>query len=229
MTGVGGLSQSVSVLLSGRGGVQQIADLATFGVGYLVVDAPVDAALEGRLDGVPGLLRVSSIDTGAVWRLIAPGSRVQLVRPGGGPVPIAADPGAVTTTVDTDLPTVGQAGTLVLAEAADRGWEATADGAPLVGHLANGWAQAFELPAGAHHVTVTFRSNRGRWLVAQALILAVFVVLALPTRRRRGLGHEGDSDEDLPDEDAETAQLLAEAAASHGNAVVVHPPKGAGP
>ena len=191
-----GVAASVSALLSGRGGLQQITDLAAAGVGYLVVDAPVDRALEGTLDGVPGLLRVSAVDSGAVWRLIPPGTRVQLRRAGAVPVAVPADPKSRTTTVDTVLPSSssGGAGELYLAEAADPGWRATADGVALTGHVADGWAQAFDLPSSARHVTVTFSSSRPAWLVVQALLLAALVVLALPTRRRKGLVRLGDDD-----------------------------------
>ena len=194
------VAAAVSRLLSGNGGIDQVTVLASAGVGYLVVDAPVDRALEGTLDGVPGLLRVSAIDTGAVWRLIPPGSRVQLIRSGEAPVAVPVEPASRTTRVDTDLPTsTTEPGELYLAEAADPGWHATADGVPLVGHEVGGWAQAFDLPAAARHVTVTYTSLRSRWLALQALALAVVVVLALPTRRRRGLGRLGDGDDDLMD------------------------------
>ena len=193
-----GVATSVSALLSGSGGLQQITDLAAAGVGYLVVDAPVDRALEGTLDGVPGLLRVSAVDSGAVWRLIPPGTRVQLRRAGAVPVAVPADRASRTTAVDTDLPSssTGGAAELYLAEAADPGWHATADGVALTGHVADGWAQAFDLPSSARHVTVTFSSSRPAWLVVQALLLGVLVVLALPSRRRRGLVRLGDDDGD---------------------------------
>ena len=191
------VGDAVAVLLSGSGGIAQISGLAFAGVGYLVVDAPVDSALERTLDGVPGLLRVSSIDSGAVWRIIPAGSRVQLIRAGESPVAIPADPLSRTTTVDTDLPATGAPAALYLTEAADPGWRATADGVSLAGHVAGGWAQGFVVPASARHVKVTYRSSRSGWLALQALVVAVVVVLALPTRRRRGLGLEGEGDDDL--------------------------------
>jgi GT2 family glycosyltransferase len=200
-----GVSTSVSLLLSGRGGVEQITQLGTAGIGYLVVDAPVDAALERLLDGVPGLLRVSSIDRGAVWRLLPPGARVQLLRTGAAPVAVPADPTSRTTTVDADLPASGSGpAVLLLTEAADPGWRATADGVRLKGHVVDGWAQGFDLPASARHVTIRYVSSRSGWLVAQGLVVLVLVVLALPTRRRRGLGRLGDVDTDTdPENDTE--------------------------
>ena len=73
-----GLGPVVSTLLSGTGGLSQVRFVAGFGVGFVVVDAPVDPTLERRLDGTPGLERVSAVSTGAVWRLVPPGARVQL-------------------------------------------------------------------------------------------------------------------------------------------------------
>jgi hypothetical protein len=196
-----GVRDAVSLVLSGRGGVDQIAQLGLAGIGYLVVDAPVDASLERTLDGVPGLLRVSSIDSGAVWRLLPPGARVQLLRPGVAPLAIPADPLSRTTAVDADLPAAVSGGAeLLLTEAAARGWRATADGTALQGRVLEGWAQGFALPAGATHVTVRYVSSRPGWLTLQGVLVLAVVVLALPTRRRRGLGRDGD-DADADDAD----------------------------
>ena len=182
------LGQSVSVLLSGHGGVQQVVDLAADGVGYLVVDAPVDASLEGRLDGVPGLLRVSSIDTGAVWRLIAPGARVQLVRPGGGARARRREPDARTTTVDTDLPTVGRPARWSWPRQPTR-----LRRRPPTAHRWSGtWPTAGRRPSRSRPVPTTSPSptgsNREGRLVAQALVLLVVVVLALPDQTPAWLG-----------------------------------------
>jgi len=193
---------AVSELLGGVGGLDQLAVLASAGVGYVVVVSPVDPGLERLLDGVPGLLRVSAVDRGAVWRLTRPGARVQVVRAGSLPVAVPADPTAPVTSVNTTLPVATRAqaagsapAELVLAESADPSWHASADGVALVGHVAYGWAQAFDLPASAHTITVTNTASRSGWLVVQAAVLAAFVVAALPTRRRRGLGRETDGED----------------------------------
>jgi len=124
---------------------------------------------------------------------------VLLVRPGSPAlrVPAATVDGA--TTVDATMPAAsgGPApGTLRLADAADGRWRATGDGRPLTGRPSDGWAQAFDVPAGVSHVTVAYDSARSTWLWVEGAVLLVVVVLALPTRRRQ---LDDDELSDLPD------------------------------
>jgi hypothetical protein len=188
------VAEVVAALLAGTADVGEVATLASYATGYVVVNAPVDALVERRLDGTPGLARVSAVAGGAVWRLVPPGSRVTAVPPAGPPVQVDAAPHTSVTTVDTVLPP-GATGELRLAEAADPGWTAIADGQELTGHTSDGWAQAFGLPPGARHVTVRHVDHRAGWLVAEGVLTAVVVILALPGRRRPD---DDDPDADLP-------------------------------
>jgi hypothetical protein len=192
-----GLGTAVSTLLSGTGGPTQVQLVAGFGVGFVVVDAPVDPTIERRLDSTPGLERVSAVSSGAVWRVVPPGARVQLRVPPGSPVTVPADPGQPTTTVATDLgalapslgtgPGAAATGTLRLAETADAGWQASVDGQRLAPRTVDGWAQGFGVDTSTQLAQLTVRhvDDRGRWLLAQAAVVLVLVLLALPSWRRR--------------------------------------------
>ena len=197
------LDRTVQTLLSGTGDIAQTQVLDSYGVGYVVLDAPLDPVIERRLDGTPGLQRVSSVSSGSLWRVVPPGVRVRLLRPPAPAVTIPVDPAAPATTVDAPVPPVAGTpapptgdGTLRLAEAADPGWRASADGKPLAGRTVDGWAQAFAVPASATHVQVTYVDHRGRWLVAQGVLAFTVLLLALPSWRRR------DDGLDEPEQDA---------------------------
>ena len=134
------LDGTVQTLLSGTGDLAQAQELQSYGVAFVVLVAPVDPLTERRLDGTPGLQRVSAATGGSLWRVVPPGVRVQLQRPPTAPVTIPADPGQTVTSVDAAVPpptgvgapadgATGVAGTLRLADAADPGWLASADGA----------------------------------------------------------------------------------------------------
>ena len=116
-------------------------------------------------------------------------------------IPVAAGDPRLPTMVDTRI-AAGPAGRrLAFAEAADGRWQLTVDGAAV--ELAAGDAASAEggqdpsvqqalLPAAAAQVTVSFHgSSRRGWLWAQAIVVSVAVVLALPSRRR-----DLDDDED---------------------------------
>ena len=202
------LDSTVQTLLAGTGDLTQTQDLQAYGVAFVVLVAPVDPVAERRLDGTPGLVRVSAVTSGSLWRVSPPGVRVQLVRPPADPVTIPSDPGTDVTSVDTTVPpptgpgvppgsSAGLPGTLRLADAADPGWSATADGHALTGSRLDGWAQGFAVPASAQHLQVSYVDHRATWLRVQGLLAFVVVLLALPSWRR---GEPDDGDE--PDAEA---------------------------
>ncbi|WP_029068396.1 glycosyltransferase family 2 protein [Jonesia quinghaiensis] len=94
---------------------------------------------------------------------------------------------AGTLSVNATLPEGQGERLLVLAENAAPGWQATLNGRPLTATQVAGM-QGFNIPASAtegQRVTVTYeRSSRLPWLIGQSLVLLVFVLLAVPVRRR---------------------------------------------
>jgi len=183
--------------------------LASLGVGDVLVPVLPDGlteedeaaadrlrdALVAELDATAGLERVTQNAAGILWR-------VQPAAPVGGGEPrevVTAWARLVTTgdaaveepvaargrSVDTRVPPGAAGRLLVLAERADAHWHATLDGVRLRS-VANGWRQTFEIgPSGGHLVVGHEAPQRTTWLVVEAFVLGLTVLLAMPVRRRR--------------------------------------------
>ncbi len=161
--------------------------LASFGIGYVLMPAPVSARLGGLLDSVPGLRLVSKTATFELWEVMDTVAQVTVVEPDGKVVPV--DSGTIGVT-GAAVPASG--GTLLLAEPAG-GWSASVNGRPLTPLAApvNGWEQGFRLPPGGGTLTIG-RSGLIRDLAVGLELLAVLAVaaLALPGARVAGEADE---------------------------------------
>jgi GT2 family glycosyltransferase len=183
------LNLSVAALTAPAGGSVQDQghSLAGFGIGYVLLPAPIDPALARLLDGVPGLRPVSQTAAFALWRVSDPTARVRVVGQNGTVVPVNS--GTVSVT-GAGVPAAG--GTLVLAEPAGN-WSAALNGHPLARLAApvGGWAQGFRLPPGGGSLTVS-HSQLGRTAVVALEALAVAIVLALGLPGARAAGEAGE-------------------------------------
>jgi hypothetical protein len=168
------------------------ADLGRLGIGAVLVPGPTgDAArteLVGRLDATPGLQRVTETAPGVIWRVDADGAGTTAAwarlaqEDGAAPVPVAAAGGRIDTVIDAG----GSGRLLVLAERADPGWHAELDGRPLRA-VPTTWHQTFEVGPGSGRLVVEHAPVvRTPWLAAQAVVLLLTGLLAVPVRRRRG-------------------------------------------
>ena len=67
-------------------------------------------------------------------------------------------------------------------------WRATLDGAPLERETVDGWAQGFVLPPDGGRLEITYDgSERSRWLMLQAGLVGLVILLATPGIRRSEL------------------------------------------
>jgi GT2 family glycosyltransferase len=179
------LSLCVATLTApfGSAATDQGRALASFGIGYVMLPAPVNGALARLLDGVPGLRPVSVTSTFQLWRVIDTTAQATVVEAGGKVVPVPSGPVDVA---GARAPAAG--GTLILAEPYG-GWSATLNGRPLTPLPApvNGWAQGFRLPSGGGVLSVS-HSDAGRDVVVALEVLAVLIVaaLGLPGARMAG-------------------------------------------
>ncbi len=166
-----------------------VAALAQWGVGFLVVRAPVPASVEHRLDATDGLSRIGAYGESAVWRvepgaagtgLLAP-SRVRVVT------------GAAATTVPVTgqhaatrarLPVPGGS-RLVIAEppAWARHAVVRANGRTLTATTAGGQS-AYLLPAGAVDLSVRVPTPSPTLLWLYTAALAALLYLAVPLGSR---------------------------------------------
>jgi GT2 family glycosyltransferase len=199
----------VARLRAGAGG-DVAGPLAALGVGSVLVppaaadgDSTAEAAradLVGRLDSTAGLERVTSNETGVLWRvqpvaepdsdavpevvvawarIVAGGA--DLTDPATAAVAVASQDRAIDTAVSAG--DVGRV--VVLAERADSGWHAWLDGVPLRS-VQSGWRQTFELGASGGHLVVRYEPPlRSAWLGLLAVTTVLTALLAVPVRRRR--------------------------------------------
>lgn len=166
--------------------------LADHAVGVVLVTPPASGPstdarelVLAELDATDGLARVTSNETGVVYRVSGVGttlpSRAWLVA-GENRQHLAAEPIAA----HAEVPSGGAGRLLVLAERADPSWSATMEGQPLPASD-DEWRQAFVVPAGHGEVAVTYSPPaRSWWIAGQAAALLLVALLALPARRRKG-------------------------------------------
>ncbi|GAA4521619.1 hypothetical protein GCM10023160_08720 [Brachybacterium paraconglomeratum] len=146
------LRDTVAGMLSGgsqagqnaeEGGERAVAHLA---IAYVVVpgDPSQQQELMRALDSSTQLEKVTESSRGGLWRVVAAAPRA-LVAGGEAPLPLASD---VIEAAGT-IPAEDVERMLVLSERFDTDWRATLDGDELVPVKIDGWAQGFEVPAGA--------------------------------------------------------------------------------
>ncbi|MDN5754909.1 MAG: glycosyltransferase family 2 protein [Micrococcaceae bacterium] len=190
------LRSTVAGLASGQA-IDPRPELARFGVSFVVLQAPEGVStLAGRLDGVPGLAPVGYTDAGWLWR-VSPDAeledsgnpneftaRVRLLDADGTTTGLIGSEGARVQ--GHQLPNGPKGRTVVLAERADPGWQATYDGKALEA-TTDEWAQAFELPSGAGELSIGYSAP---WSVPLGILLAivfagtVLLVIPIPASRR---------------------------------------------
>ncbi|TDC41739.1 glycosyltransferase family 2 protein [Actinomadura sp. KC345] len=150
--------------------------LTRMGVQYLLVPHPRTDPITDVLDAAPELTRLSRTDTFAVWRLHSPSARVMLLQ-GSAVTPMPA--GRIDARMQ--IPPGTGTRTLLLAEPADGGWQATLNGREVKGRTVDGWAQGYDIPsAGGEFQLARSMTMRHTWLVIQGIAVLVAAALALP-------------------------------------------------
>ncbi|MBD8080199.1 glycosyltransferase [Cellulosimicrobium arenosum] len=188
-----GVARLVAELVAGTStdAAERLADL---GVGAVLVPAsvPVDdvrAGLVARLDMTPGLERMTEGQDSLIWRVRPDGVEPSWARvvTGDDVLPLDADRTAVRA-VDVRVPVGSDERVVELAEDASPGWRATLDGRTLepVDPETTGGLQAFRLGAEDGHLAIFHATDhRSPWLAVAGVVLLVYVLLAVPVRRRR--------------------------------------------
>jgi len=176
-----GLGEAVADLASGRGG-DAAADLLPYGVRFVLLGRPVDDRLAGAIDAVPGLVRLSSPDRSALWKVRYPSGRARLISGAAGTDETVLRAGPVG--LRTPVPPGTGPRLVTLADRRDPGWQATLDGRPLAARTHDRWAQAFALPPKGGLLVVRYDDgNRPLLLWLQGAALLLVIVLALPSAR----------------------------------------------
>ncbi|MDQ4503694.1 glycosyltransferase family 2 protein [Sinomonas sp. ASV322] len=187
----------VVAIVSSSSGVDPRADLDALGVGFVVLQQrdSGDAVTAGQMDAVPGLVAVGQTDVGWLWR-VTPRSReaanqleiahrASIVDAKGAVLGYVAS-GAQS--VDASVPAGPDGRLLVLAERSDPHWSAWVDGRQLTA-TAQGWSQAFTLPASGGKLEVRYEQPAAVPLgILAALIVVIALLTTVPTRVRGDVG-----------------------------------------
>ena len=154
--------------------------LGSFGIRWVLLPGPVDAALAERLNGSLGLDALTSSPSYDLWQVAGTVARVRVIAADGTVTALSANPVSMS---DASAPASG--GTLVLAEPYG-GWTATLNGRALqpIAAPVDGWGQGFVLPAGGGKLSIS-RNDLAREVSLLAELIAVLAVcmLALPGKR----------------------------------------------
>lgn len=191
-----GVAAAVSTLAGGvrDDGPTPGERLADLGVGFVAVRSDADHPLIRTLDATAGLTRLGSTQGQTLWRVLSrggsateavPPSRVRVVDATGRPVETVPVVGAHAA-VDATLPAGPQGRTLVVAESPD--WAQRAQvryaGDLLTAQPGEG-TPAYRLPTGAGTLQVDLPPVHPRWFLAQLLLVAFVVFMAIPFGNRR--------------------------------------------
>jgi len=190
---VGSIASGVGDLPGGAG-----PQLANQGIGFVSLRAPAGSALARSLDATAGLTRLGSTGEQTLWRVLArastapgapsepvPPSRVRVIDAQGGPLQ-AVDVAGPHGAVDSVLTAGPQGRRVVFAEAPE--WAAyaqvTFDGTRLRPDPSGG-SPTYSLPATAGRLVADLPPAQQEWFLAQLVLLALVVFLAIPFGNRR--------------------------------------------
>ncbi|WP_243723076.1 glycosyltransferase [Actinomadura sp. 7K507] len=150
--------------------------LTRMGVQYLLVPHPEADPITDVLDAAPELTRLSRTETFAVWQLHSPSARMMLLQDSK-VTPLHA--GRIDARMQ--IPPGTGTRTLLLAEPADGGWQATLNGREVKERTVDGWAQGYDIPsAGGEFQLTRSMAMRHTWLAVQGVAVPLVVALALP-------------------------------------------------
>ena len=195
------IRSTVAVIVAGSG-YDPREELSQLGVGFVVLQQSDSAAevLAGQIDSVPGLVAVGNTNSGWLWRVVPPaspgetaepetttvegsttGARARIVEADGTTAAVVESGSATVTSV---IPAGSADRTLVLAERADSGWQATLDGR-LLESAESGWSQAFALPVDGGRLEISYVTVWEPWAaIGSALVIGLTVLLAIPMPSR---------------------------------------------
>lgn len=166
---------------SGSDEVEQTTE--ALAIAYVVVEGDVEeqASLMASLDSSSTLEKVTEGTRGGMWRVIESAPRAVVV---GGEEPVALSSGVIDAS--GHLPASDQERTVILSERDDGQWRATLDGAELTPVTVDGWAQGFEVPAGAEGEIDLHREQPARlvWQILLGAALALTALISIPWRPR---------------------------------------------
>ena len=180
------LRETVAGMLSSDGaesGEEPAGSAAHLAVAYVVVQGDLDeqAELMRTLDSSPQLEKVTEGARGGMWRVIDSAPRAVVT---GGSEPTMLSSGVIEAS--GEIPVDEAERIVVLSERSDSGWRATLDGAELDPVEIDGWAQGFQVPAGAGGEVDVHRDQPLRllWQLLLYSTTGLTALLSIPWRVR---------------------------------------------
>ncbi|WP_460437184.1 glycosyltransferase [Arthrobacter tecti] len=186
------MRRTVATLVAGTGADPR-EELKRLGIGFVVLQQSDSAAevLASQIDSVPGLVSVGNTESGWLWRVEMQASGASESAPQTGRIRVLDESGSTIsvldsgpTTASADVPAGPEGRTLVLAERAAPGWEATLNGQRLEPADA-GWSQGYALPENGGTLEVRYVTPWEPWAgIGQAVVFGLTVLLAVPIPAR---------------------------------------------
>jgi len=171
------VQQTISELVSGVGTTSSQI-LGTYGVQFVFMKNPADAALVRTIDGIGGFSRSSATKDGVVWKVNGANARLTLVDNNGQRFALASYDKSSNAYA-------AKPGTILLAEKYDNSWKLLLNGR-VVNISKNQFGQpAFVIDKPGELSLVHDGTTRRGWVSLQLIAILTLIVLALPAGRRR--------------------------------------------
>ena len=171
------VQQTISDLVSGVG-TSSAQVLGFYGVQYVFMKNPADAALVRTIDGIGGFTRSSATKDGVVWKVNGAHARLTLVDANGQSFSLASNDKSSNAYA-------AKAGTILLAEKYDNSWKLLLDGRNVKISKNQFGQPAFEIDKPGELSLVHDGTSRRGWVSLQLVSILALIVLALPAGRRR--------------------------------------------
>ncbi len=169
--------KAITELVSGVGATSSQV-LGYYGVQYVFMKNPADAALVRTVDGIGGFTRSSATKDGVVWKVNGAHSRLTLVDKSGQFFSLASNDKSSNAYA-------AKPGTILLAEKYDDAWKLLLDGRIVKLTQSQFGTPAFVIDKPGELSLVHDGTARRGWVSLQLIAVLTLIVLALPAGRRR--------------------------------------------
>lgn len=171
------IEAAVSDMVDGRG-LTSSKVLAAHGIKYVFMKNPVDDQIVRAVDGIGGFLRVSSTQSGIVWRIAGVSDRLVFTDATGNARGLLEGDFKVRTS------TTGP-GLISLAENYDSSWQVIQNGEKLARSRSQYGLPQFQSTQAGTFSLIHDGTTRRAWLALQLIVLLTVLIMVLPAGRRK--------------------------------------------
>lgn len=171
------IAEAAQGLIDGSG-ITSSTTLSDYGIKYLFVKSPFKKEIIQSIDGLGGFDRTSATSLGVVWQVATPTSRLVFI-----------DQKGVKKVLEVNIPGeeifVSEPGIIVLNENYDRSWQVLQNGKRLERFKNEQGLPSFKVLESGEILLIHDGTIRRGWLSVQLILIAVLVVMTLPSGRRK--------------------------------------------